>query len=74
MCNIEREDEEGSGVSHRLGCEDKETVKKQSAKETRSRIGGRKRKFLRLTHKVLGQKKRWIMVLYTYVFKTIVSI
>ena len=25
-CNIKQEDEEGSGVSHRLGCEDKATV------------------------------------------------
>ena len=43
-------------------------MKKQSAKETRSRIGGRKRNFLRLTHEVLGQKKGWIMVIYTCVF------
>ena len=32
-------------------------TKKQSAKEMRSRIGGRKSNFLRLTHEVLGQKR-----------------
>ena len=34
-CNIKREDEEGSGVSHRLCCEDKETVSEGDEVEDR---------------------------------------